>query len=63
MHELGAPLDVVRLDEPQAHRVCGRRLVLLRPDAHVAWRGDELPADCAPIARVVTGNVTEVVNV
>jgi hypothetical protein len=53
----------VHLDEPQAHRVCGRRLVLLRPDAHVAWRGDELPANCAPIARVVTGNVTEVVNV
>ncbi len=63
MHELGAPLDVVRLDDAQAHRVCGRRLVLLRPDAHVAWRGDEVPADCAPIARTVTGNVTEVVNV
>src|SRR5258706_382422 len=63
MRALGAPLNVVHLDEPQAHRVCGRRLVLLRPDAHVAWRGDELPADCAPIARIVTGNVTEVVRV
>jgi 2-polyprenyl-6-methoxyphenol hydroxylase-like FAD-dependent oxidoreductase len=63
MRALGAPLDVVRLDEPQAHRVCGRRLVLLRPDAHVAWRGDELPANCAPIARAVTGNVTEAVSV
>jgi 2-polyprenyl-6-methoxyphenol hydroxylase-like FAD-dependent oxidoreductase len=63
MREIGAPLDVVRLHEPQAHRVCGRRFVLLRPDAHVAWRGDELPADCASIAHVVTGHVTEVVSV
>jgi 2-polyprenyl-6-methoxyphenol hydroxylase-like FAD-dependent oxidoreductase len=63
MHEIGAPLDVVQLHDPQAHRVCGRRLVLLRPDAHVAWRGDELPEDCAPIARTVTGNATEVVSV
>ena len=63
MRESGAPLDVVRLNEPQAHRVCGRRFVLLRPDAHVAWRGDELPEDCASIARIVTGNVTEVLSV
>ena len=63
MREIGAPLDVVRLDEPRAHRVCGRRFVLLRPDAHVAWRGDELPGDCASIARTVTGNVTEVMSV
>ena len=63
MRETGAPLDIVHLDEPQAHRVCGRRFVLLRPDAHVAWRGDELPADCTPIARTVTGNVSEAVSV
>ena len=63
MHEIGAPLDVVRLDEPQAHRVCGRRFVLLRPDGHVAWRGDELPEDCISVARTVTGNATEVVSV
>ena len=56
MQALGAPLQVVRLAEPAAHRVCGRRLVLLRPDLHVAWRGDQLPDDCSAVARTVTGH-------
>lgn len=32
-----------------------RRLVLVRPDGHVAWRGDDLPNDPGGIADVVRG--------
>jgi 2-polyprenyl-6-methoxyphenol hydroxylase-like FAD-dependent oxidoreductase len=35
----GAPLDVLRLDEPDLIAVYGRRLILVRPDQHIAWRG------------------------
>lgn len=35
----GIPLDVLRLDEPDFVRVYGRRLMLVRPDQHIAWRG------------------------
>jgi hypothetical protein len=33
------PLDVLRLDEPGLIAVYGRRLMLVRPDQHIAWRG------------------------
>jgi len=54
---IGAPLSIVRLRDERAHRVCGRRLVLLRPDLHVAWRGDDLPDDFETVARTVTGHI------
>ncbi len=41
----GVPLRVVDLDEPEAAALYERRLTLVRPDGHVAWRGDALPAD------------------
>ena len=41
---LGIPLDVVSCNEAQVLRQYRRRLVLVRPDGHVAWRGNELPA-------------------
>ena len=31
------------------------RLTLVRPDGHVAWRGDALPADCDDLLAVVSG--------
>jgi hypothetical protein len=39
------PLEVVSLDEPDVARAYERGLVLVRPDGHVAWRGDALPRD------------------
>ncbi|MDO9714570.1 aromatic-ring hydroxylase C-terminal domain-containing protein, partial [Paracraurococcus lichenis] len=35
----GAPINVVRLDDPAVARVYGSGLFLVRPDQHVAWRG------------------------
>ncbi len=32
------------------------RFTLVRPDGHVAWRGDELPNDTVALVRTVTGN-------
>ncbi|MEU9271133.1 hypothetical protein AB0E04_37655 [Streptomyces sp. NPDC048251] len=43
--ERGAPLDVVDVRDPHAHALYERNLVLVRPDQHVAWRGDAEPAD------------------
>jgi 2-polyprenyl-6-methoxyphenol hydroxylase-like FAD-dependent oxidoreductase len=39
------PLDCVTLIEPEVVQLYGRRLVLVRPDGHVAWRSDALPTD------------------
>ncbi len=53
---LGAPLALLRLDESEMRAVYGRPLLLLRPDLHVAWRGDHLPDDPSALARQVTGH-------
>jgi hypothetical protein len=38
-------------------------VLLLRPDLHIAWRGDALPADAQALAARVTGhaNVPETI--
>ena len=51
----GLPLEVVTLDEPRVREVYERTLVLVRPDGHVAWRGDSAPADAADIIEQVRG--------
>jgi hypothetical protein len=43
--KLGAPLRIVRLDEPEIRTVYGFNVLLLRPDLHIAWRGDVSPPD------------------
>jgi 2-polyprenyl-6-methoxyphenol hydroxylase-like FAD-dependent oxidoreductase len=49
------PLDVVTVDEPEIAAVYERRLVLVRPDGHVAWRGDAMPADTLALVDRVRG--------
>jgi len=49
------PLDVVALDAPEMTALYERKLVLVRPDGHVAWRGDRLPADPAGLLDRVRG--------
>ncbi|MFF1294662.1 MULTISPECIES: FAD-dependent monooxygenase [unclassified Streptomyces] len=44
-HQRGVPLTVLRLTEPAAARLYEKPLVLVRPDGHVAWRGEQPPAD------------------
>jgi 2-polyprenyl-6-methoxyphenol hydroxylase-like FAD-dependent oxidoreductase len=56
MKTVGAPLEVFRLDEPDVRCVAARNFVLLRPDLHVAWRGDRLPDSCDSLVATVTGH-------
>lgn len=51
----GAELRLVSLDEPHMRKLYDRAHYLLRPDLHIAWRGDVLPVDAAALADLVTG--------
>jgi 2-polyprenyl-6-methoxyphenol hydroxylase-like FAD-dependent oxidoreductase len=49
------PLATVTLDDESAQALYARRIILVRPDGHVAWRGDVLPADPGAILDRVRG--------
>lgn len=51
----GVPLRTRRLPCPGLARVFERAHVLVRPDGHVAWRGDGVPENPQEIADVVRG--------
>jgi 2-polyprenyl-6-methoxyphenol hydroxylase-like FAD-dependent oxidoreductase len=52
---LGMPLAIVVLaDEPCLAKL-ERRLLLVRPDQHIAWRGQEPPLDVNALLSLVTG--------
>jgi 2-polyprenyl-6-methoxyphenol hydroxylase-like FAD-dependent oxidoreductase len=53
---LGAPLDVLVIADSRLRAVYERDLVLIRPDMHVAWRGDRLPQAVDDLAAKVTGH-------
>jgi len=54
-HEKGVPLNVVDLPDPKLLDHYERSLVLVRPDGHSCWRGDELPIDSGLLIDVVRG--------
>jgi len=49
------PLTRVDLDEPEAAALYERKLVLVRPDGHVAWRADAPPPDALALIDTVRG--------
>jgi hypothetical protein len=51
----GVPLEVVDLVNTEARRLYQKRLVLVRPDGHVAWRADEQPEDALGVIDTVRG--------
>lgn len=51
----GVPLTTVNLSDERASELYARRLVLVRPDGHVAWRGDSEPDDAGAVIDVVSG--------
>ncbi len=51
----GVPLEVVDLEAPDVAAAYERRLVLVRPDGHVAWRDDRLPDDPGALLDIVRG--------
>ena len=49
------PVQVVDIANLDIERLYERRLALVRPDGHVAWRGDEAPGDALTLIDVVRG--------
>jgi hypothetical protein len=49
------PLEVLDIKDEWAREMCGFDLLLVRPDLHVVWRGDQVPEDAGAIAAVATG--------
>ena len=56
MRKIGAPFEVLSIDEGPARDVYGYDLILLRPDLHIAWRGNAPPEDPLALAVRVTGH-------
>jgi 2-polyprenyl-6-methoxyphenol hydroxylase-like FAD-dependent oxidoreductase len=54
MHGLGAPLDMLEIPDTTAREIYECDLLLIRPDLHVAWRGNTAPP--ASLAALVTGH-------
>jgi 2-polyprenyl-6-methoxyphenol hydroxylase-like FAD-dependent oxidoreductase len=49
------PLVVLDVDSPESVAVFGQKLVLARPDQHVAWRGNAAPADALALVDRIRG--------
>jgi 2-polyprenyl-6-methoxyphenol hydroxylase-like FAD-dependent oxidoreductase len=54
--DLRAPLQVLEIADATPREIYGRDLLLLRPDLHVAWRGNTPPSDPVQLARMATGH-------
>src|SRR5262249_15367423 len=52
---VGAPLQVLNLPDNRPRDVYGYDLLLLRPDMHVVWRGNDFPAEPEKLAALATG--------
>jgi 2-polyprenyl-6-methoxyphenol hydroxylase-like FAD-dependent oxidoreductase len=52
----GVPVTVVDADAPEARALYDRNLVLVRPDQHVAWRGNKEPSDPMGLIDLVRGS-------
>jgi 2-polyprenyl-6-methoxyphenol hydroxylase-like FAD-dependent oxidoreductase len=51
-----APFELLDIPDAAARDLYGFDLILLRPDLHIAWRGNRLPADPQRLAAMVTGH-------
>ena len=49
------PLRTERITAASIRALYEKRWVLVRPDGHVAWRGDRLPTDASDLLNAVTG--------
>ncbi len=52
---IGAPFFSHAIADQDVAGIYGAKYVLVRPDGHVAWRGDQMPGDCDALMRTVCG--------
>jgi 2-polyprenyl-6-methoxyphenol hydroxylase-like FAD-dependent oxidoreductase len=52
---MGAPVTAMTVEESDIREVYERDFVLVRPDLHVAWRGNVMPGEPERIAALVAG--------
>ena len=52
----GAPFTTLDIGDERPRELYGYDLLLVRPDLHVVWRGNQLPADPARLAALATGH-------
>ena len=50
------PLKILKLDDTRLHGRYESRFALIRPDQHVAWRGNEMPHDVDHLLNCITGS-------
>ena len=53
---VGAPFSILDIDNDAVRKAYSCNYLIVRPDLHVVWRGDTLPADPRNVARAVTGH-------
>jgi hypothetical protein len=51
------PLETVNMNEPKVREIYERDLVLVRPDGHVAWRGNVVPGNSDEIVDRIRGAI------
>lgn len=56
LQSYGAPTTMLEIPDQAARAVYGYDLLLLRPDMHVVWHGNQSPEDPASVAAIATGH-------
>ncbi len=55
LRAMGAHLDVLEIEDGAPRDIYGFDLLLVRPDLHVVWRGNQIPEDAEAIASIAIG--------
>jgi 2-polyprenyl-6-methoxyphenol hydroxylase-like FAD-dependent oxidoreductase len=56
IRSFGAAVDVLEIADQIARDIYEYDLLLIRPDLHVVWRGQQPPEDAAEVAAIATGH-------
>jgi 2-polyprenyl-6-methoxyphenol hydroxylase-like FAD-dependent oxidoreductase len=56
IRSFGAPVTVLEVPDQVVRDIYGFDLIVVRPDLHVAWRGQKAPSHPGDIAAIVTGH-------
>ena len=59
MREDRVPIEVVDVDTNGSHTPYDRKLIIVRTDQHVAWRGDAIPDQPQKLVGILTGRASE----